>query len=205
MRRARRRGRSASRAGAGRPGRADTGRSRVEPERGARLACAGSGWKRSDVDAGREDRAPVPDRPARDLVCQRLGHGGDEVHERQRRERDRARAGVREVGAVERHGLRIVPLRRERRPGGQPEVGVDDVEPLVAVASGAGRSPLERTRRGLPGLEREHVDVDPVDPAQRLDLVADEAPERRPGRRRIHVRDDQRAHRWRGERSGPRR
>jgi hypothetical protein len=83
-------------------------------------------------------------------------------------------------------------------------VGVDDVEMVVAVAPDqVGRRP--RVRAAASGREREKLDVDPLDPAQRLDLVADEAPERRPGRRRVHVRDDQRAHRGRGERSGLRR
>ncbi len=154
-------------------------------------------------DAGGEDRAPAPQRPSRDLARERLGHGRDEVEPGQRRERDRARAGMRKVGAVEGHRM-CRSSSRERGPRGQPEVSVDDVVPPFAAApfsqvGGGAKVGLPASRR-----EREDVDVDPLDPAERVDLVADEAPEGGPGRGRVHVRDDQGAHRGRGETSGPR-
>ena len=45
------------------------------------------------------------------------------------------------------------------------------------------------------GREREQLDLDVAAPPQRLDLVAHERAERRPLGRRVHVRDDERAHR----------
>ncbi len=172
---------------------------RVEPERRSRLGASDRA-KATDVDADWEHGAPAPDRPARDLIGERLRHRRDEVEERQRRERDLARTGMREVRAVECHGPDLAP-RCQRRPRGQAEVGMDDVESVVAVAPDqVGRRP--RVGAAASGREREHLDVDPVNSTQRLDLIADEAAERRPRRGRVHVRDDQRAHRGRGERSG---
>ena len=55
-------------------------------------------------------------------------------------------------------------------------MGVDDVEPLVAVCA----SQLARRARVAPRrarLEREELDLEAVDLPQRLDLVADETAE----------------------------
>ncbi len=86
---------------------------------------------------------------------------------------------------------------RARRPGRQAEMGVHDVEALAAEpASELTRGP--RVGAVTAGLEREHVELDVVEPLQRPHLVADKAAERRPLGRRVHVGDDQRAHpRWR--------
>ena len=69
------------------------------------------------------------------VLRERLGHGRDEVYRAGSaasviaRERGWARSVPWSVTAA------LVPLRRERRPGGQPEVGVDDVEALSLGAS----------------------------------------------------------------------
>ena len=57
-------------------------------------------------------------------------------------------------------------------------MGVDDVEPVGAVAPvEVGGGPCIRAAAAR--REREHLDVDSVDSAQRVYLVADEAAERR--------------------------
>ena len=83
--------------------------------------------------------------------------------------------------------------RSEGGPLGQPEVGVDDVEPLGAVAG------AQRPRRAevVTGCKREHLDVGLTGAPERRDLVGDEAAQRRPLGGREHVGDDQGAHRWR--------
>ena len=116
----------------------------------------------------------------------------DEVHAAQDRRRDLARARVVDVVAVQRDDP-LVGVDRERGPRGEPEVRVDDVEALALEA------PLEVARgadvgRGAAGIERVQLDVEVVDAPQRLDLVADESAQRRPGRGGVHVGDDERAH-----------
>ena len=110
------------------------------------------------------------------------------------------RAGVAEIGAVQRHGPR--PRAGPRAPA------------RSRVRSGSGRRRSARRGSRVAGLraarvyggssgrEREHLDLDPVDPSQRLHLIADEAAERRLLRRRVHVRHDQRAHRCERIRAG---
>ena len=83
-----------------------------------------------------------------------------------------------QVVAVQRHDERA---RRagERRPRGQPEVRVDDVEARRARVAAPQRARGARVARA--GREREQLDLDAAAPPQRLDLVAHEDAER-PGR-----------------------
>ena len=146
-----------------------------------------------DVDAARQDR----DRPAlrrrrgrrrrsRASACRRGPSG------RSTGARDLARARVVDVVAVQRDEP-LVGAHRERGPGGQPEVGVDDVEaPALEAAPQVARGADVRLRAA--GVEGVQLDVEAVDALQRLDLVADESAQRRPRRGGIHVGDDERAH-----------
>ena len=63
---------------------------------------------------------------------------------------------------------------QQRRPRDEPEVDVDDVEALPAVAP----PQLERGARVVAraGGEGEQLDLDVTAPPQRLDLVAHERP-----------------------------
>jgi len=82
--------------------------------------------------------------------------------------------------------------RGEGGPCAEPEVGVYDVEGLVAV------TPAERERGSRipaePGREGEELDLDIAAPAQCLDLVPDERADRRALGGRVEVGDDQDAH-----------
>ena len=78
-----------------------------------------------------------------------------------------------QVGAVERHDVRRA-AQRERGPRREPEVRVDDVEaPAPMAAAQRARGAQVAARR-----EGEDLDLDAVELAQRVDLVAHEAPER---------------------------
>jgi hypothetical protein len=96
---------------------------------------------------------------------------------------------VAQVGAVQRDDVGRA-AQRERRPRGEAEVGVDDVVGggAVTAADVAGRAHV--AARG----EGEHVDLDAVELAQGVDLVAHEAAPRGRGRRGPHVGDDQGTH-----------
>ena len=63
------------------------------------------------------------------LRAERARHRGGQRHERERGARERARARVQQVVAVQRHDERAQP-RQQRRPGDEPEVHVHDVERL---------------------------------------------------------------------------
>ena len=106
--------------------------------------------------------------------------------------RDPPRARVVDVVSVQRHEA-LVRGDSERGPGRQPEVRVHDVEALAGVAAAQvarGAQIGARTTRS----ERMHADVEAVDALQREDLVAHEVAQRGAGGRRVHVRDDERAH-----------
>ena len=73
-------------------------------------------------------------------------------------------------------------------------MGVDDVEPLVAVSGGAAPA-RRRRRRGPAGREREHLDFDDAGPpAAPATWSATKLPSAGPLGARVHVGDDQRAH-----------
>jgi hypothetical protein len=98
---------------------------------------------------------------------------------------------VEQVVSVQRHHDRT-EVGDERRPGHEPEVRVDDVEPLPAIpaaelACGGGVA-------AQPGREREQLDLDIAAPPQRLHLVAHERPALRLLGRRPEVRDDEGSH-----------
>jgi hypothetical protein len=142
-----------------------------------------------EVDAARQHGdAPAP-AGARHLARELGADGRDEVEERQRRAGDPPRARVAQVGPVESHDV-LRAGQRQRGPGREPEVRMDDVEALAAVPAAQGaRGPQVAARR-----EGEDLDLDAVELAQRVDLVAHEAPERGLGGRGPHVRDDQGTH-----------
>jgi hypothetical protein len=141
------------------------------------------------VDAAGQDRAPVPARRRRQLGRELGADGGDEVHAAQDRARDPAGARVAHVGPVQRDRPSR-PADGQRRPGGEAEVGVDDVEPGAAVTPSQPRG----RARVVAGREREDLEVDAGQRPQRGDLVAHEAPPRGGIGRRPHVRHDQCAH-----------
>jgi hypothetical protein len=70
---------------------------------------------------------------------------------------------------------------------------MDDVEALRAIE----RPQAQRGARERPGPwpEREQLDLEVVAPAERLDLIAHERTQPGPLARRVHVRDDEDAHR----------
>ena len=81
---------------------------------------------------------------------------------------------------------------RQSGPGGEAEVGVDDVEALARVAPAqVERSACERPSTGGKLVE---LDVQPVEAAQRIDLVAHKPPALGMGGVGQHVRDDERVH-----------
>ena len=86
------------------------------------------------------------------------------------------------------------PVGNERRPRRQPEMRVHNVEAVAPVAA-CKRARCPHVGAASSRIEREHVELDVRDPRQRLDLVAHEAAKRRTSRRRVHVGDDQGAHR----------
>src|SRR3954466_8047616 len=106
-----------------------------------------------------------------------------------RRRRTRGAARAARGGSVERHDARGV-ADGERGPGGQAEVGMDDVETLLAEATPEVTGGAGIAARG----EGEDLDVEPGRLLQRGDLVAHEAAARRRGRARPHARDDQGTH-----------
>ena len=193
-RRARGRGRCASRAGTGRRGTAGTGRPGRARARDARRARSIRPNRcRSTPHGSTATGAASPGRHGRG---QRRRDGGDEVEPARGRQRDRARAGMGEIGAVQRDQAR--PGRHgQGRPGGEAEVGVDDVDSRVRRGRAAAGQPARRPdvaaerRRG----RTPHVDLRLAGPAQRLDLVTDEPAEPRALGGRVHVGDDQGAHR----------
>jgi hypothetical protein len=142
-----------------------------------------------EVDAARQHGHAAAAAGAGHLARELGADRRHEVDERQRRARDPARARVAQVGAVEGHDV-LRARQRERGPRGEAEVGVDDVEALVAIpaAQRAGGAQVAAGREG------EDLDVDAFDLAQRVDLVAHEAAQRRLGRRGPHVRDDEGTH-----------
>ena len=162
----------------------------VEPEPLTRLAPRDRPEARR-VDADGQDRdAPLVAR-ARDVLAELARDGRGQRGERQRRARDHVGAAHEQVVAVQGHHDRAEP-GEQRRPRGEPEVRVDDVEALPAVAAAqvdrrAGEVPR-------PGREREQLDLEVVAAPERLDLVAHERPQPRPLARRVHVRDHQDAH-----------
>ena len=181
----------------GRPGSAGNSRygpSRVEPERRARLrraGSAGSGRGRRRRAGPRVRPAPPSAGPARE----RLGHGRDEVEQRQRRERDRPRAGMARgrCRAGSPRAAARAPRARARRSARSGRGRCRSASPREAAAQL--RAPRARRRR-RPGREREHARASTA-PIRRSASTwsRDEAPERRALGRRVHVRDDQRAHR----------
>ena len=164
---------------AGSAGKSRSRRVRVEPEprpRTRRAAAAGSG-------PGRRRTAAPPPAGA----CRRRGAARARARPTRSRRGPRAAArrgsGARCAGApgrcrgTSRRAARAA--QRERRPRRQAEVRVDDVEALAAEAP----AQLARGARGgaQPGREREQLDLDAVDPPQRVDLVAARSA-RAPGR-----------------------
>ncbi len=142
-----------------------------------------------EVDTARQDlRALATDRQA---LRQFGGGSGENVHARDDTGGQTARAGMAEVSAV--HGQRAhAGTNRERRPCGQAEVGVDDVEALTPVA--ATHLPGAAYERVRAWGHLEQLRLDPIQAAQRVDLVAYEAPARGMGAVGQHVRDHERAH-----------
>jgi hypothetical protein len=162
----------------------------VQPEPLARLA-ARDRPEALQVDPHREHRHAPRGARAGDVLAELARDRRRQRGERQRRARDPVRARVEEVVAVQRHDHGS-EAGEDRRPRGQAEVRVDDVE----VAAGVAAAQLARGGGvgAQPGREREDLDLDVVAPAQRLDLVEHEAPVLGPLGRRVHVRDDQGSH-----------
>ena len=116
--------------------------------------------------------------------------------QRQRRAGQPARAGVAQVGAV--HGQRAhAGADGERGPGGEAEVGVDDVEapsPVAPRREAAAQVEAARASARPPGGNSYSSTSTPSRLAQRGDLVAHEAPALGVGGVGLHVRDHERAH-----------
>lgn len=131
-------------------------------------------------------------RQAGELIGQRLGCGGEDVHARGDHPGERTRARVADIGSV--HGQRSDPRRNgKRRPGGQAEVGVYDVHPFFAVTAAQLRRAANQ--RAWAGSELVQLNLDSaVQSAQRRHLVAHELAALRMSGVGQHVRDDQRAH-----------
>jgi len=72
-------------------------------------------------------------------------------------------------------------------------MGVDDVEPIVAMTAPQRPRAIDVGARPA-RCEREHLNFHNAGPPQRRHLVGDEAAERRLLGTRVHVGDDQRAH-----------
>jgi hypothetical protein len=170
---------------AGRVGREEQQRlARVEAEALARLGARDRA-EAMGIDAARQDGRG---RRVRELLREALGRGRHEVEARERGERDAPCARVAQVGAVE--GDRALGAAHgEGRPGGEAVVRVDDVEALAPRAAGG-----EGGQRARAWGRLVELDLEALDPAQRVDLVADEDPA--PGVLRVgpHVGDDERAH-----------
>ena len=92
---------------------------------------------------------------------------------------------------MERHDVRRA-AHRERAPAAEAVVGVDDVEAVAAIAAGerGGRSGIS----GGAGVEGEQLELEPVDPAQSVDLIPHEPAPRRGLGRGPQVRDDEHPH-----------
>src|SRR5665213_1017636 len=96
------------------------------------------------------------------------------------------------VGAVQRERVART-AQRQRRPRGQPEVRVDDVQ--ASAGEAAAQEPRGARIRERAGWELEQLDLDAGDLPQCRNLVAHEHAASRAFARGGHVRDDQRAHR----------
>jgi glutamate racemase len=164
--------------------------------------CLGPGNRPEapQVDSAREHRDLTVHRPARNLASERLRDGRREVDEAQRRQRDRARAWVGQIGAVHRHGPRPAG-RSEGGPRSQPEVGMNHVEAIVAVAAAQLGCRLD-VGRWAARMECKQLKLQLRDPLQRPNLIAHKAAQRRVPGGWVHVRDDQSAHQP-AERSRP--
>ena len=163
----------------------------VEPEPRTRLGSRDRA-KPLQIDPDREHRDPPRDARPGQIRAELPRDRRRERREGQRRAGGEVGAPDQQIVAVQRHDDRPEP-GEQRRPGGQTEVRVDDVELLAAVA------PAQRDRRAgqrpRPWTEREQLDLQVVAPPQRLDLVANERTEPRPLARRVHVRHDEDPHR----------
>ncbi len=112
----------------------------VEAQLGARLR-AGEWAEALEIHAAGQHLRTFPRRTPGQLAHERGGDGGEKIDQRQRGPGRQAGAGVAQVGAV--HGQRAhAGGNGEGRPGGEAEVGVDDVEALDA-GSPRGKSPAQ--------------------------------------------------------------
>ena len=151
------RGRSASRGGLGRPGTAGRGR-RGRARARARASARAIGRKRS-VSTPQGSTAAAARRPARDLArAAARTPPPTRSMSAQRRERDRAASGGGRGRCRGASPPARGPAAAERRPRGQAEVGVDDVEARRGERRRSSRGARD-TRRAA-GREREHLDVD---------------------------------------------
>ena len=122
----------------GRPGRAGSGPPGRGPAARAPRARRSDGSGRGRHAAGKHGDAPAP--PGAGDARGELGaDGGHEVQRGSTARGDAPRARVAQVGAVQRHDAHG-GRRGERRPRGEPEVRVDDVEAARRRSGGAGRA-----------------------------------------------------------------
>ena len=154
-----------------------------------------AGQRAEALECRRRRAAPARARAPRAAAArgERRRDGREEVDQGRDRARGQARAGVAQVGAV--HRQRADPRRhRERGPGGQAEVGVDDVEALRPRRSGgAARAPRRASARG-PGRELVQLDLQSVEARSASTWSRTKLPALGVGAVGQHVGDHERAH-----------
>ncbi len=111
------------------------------------------------------------------LFGQRGGDRCDDIHALEHRAGEQARAGMADVGAMDRKSVHP-RANREGRQGGEAEMSVDDVEVAPCRAlRGEAAQVKGRARQGRPARrELIELDVQFVQAAQRGDLVAHKLP-----------------------------
>ena len=143
-----------------------------------------------EVRAAREDRAQAAVAGKR-RARERRRHRRGQVDQPREQPAERPDLRVGEVGAMEGHDVGSA-ADRERAPAAEAVVRVHDVEALTGVAA----PQLARSARvrACAGREREQLEVDAFGSAERFDLVAHEAADRRALGRRPQVGDDEHPH-----------
>jgi hypothetical protein len=169
-------------------GEEDVAAGRVEAEPLARRGAVDRD-EAVEVHAAGQHR-DTPARPGAGHLARELGaDGGHEVVTGQDGGGDAPRARMAQVRPVQGDDARGV-ADGERRPRGEPEVGVDDVEALAPVAAPQVSGGARVAARG----KGEDLDVDARRLLERGDLVAHEAAARGGRRAGPHARDDEGTH-----------
>lgn len=161
----------------------------LKPKRGPRLLAVEGTKTVGGYTAGKNlNYSP---RVARHVSGQVGAGGAEQVNKWQSGMGNQSRTAVAQVGAMQRQSTNF-GRHYERRPGGQAEVGVDDVEALLAVLA----AQLPSGGGVAAGGEGETLQfqLGVFERAQRLELVTDKAAELRPLGRGPHVGDDQNTH-----------